>query len=124
MSFRLPLAVLAVSALPILGQNLGSVSLPASLADPTAKVTAALNKNPVTGAYLVYSEGPAVDAQGNLFFAECGGDAAAAFPNRIWKVTPSGQASIFYSADNGSNGMEFDPQGNLVVCLLDTLVKF
>jgi gluconolactonase len=118
------ISVFAFTMIQSQGQNLGTVSLPPDIASPGAKVAGALNRNPADKSFLTYSEGPAVDAGGTLYFSECGGDLKTGYPNRIWKVTPAGKASIFYSADNGSNGMEFDSHGNLVVCLKDTIASF
>jgi gluconolactonase len=87
----------------------GTVALPADLADASAQVEGVLNKNPQnTAQYLAYCEGPAVDAQGNVFFTE------HVDSHRIWKVVPQGQGSLF-ATGNASNGTEFDPQGRLVV---------
>jgi gluconolactonase len=100
--------LLACFAAPARSQTYGTVALDASLADASAQVTGVLNKN-LEGGSLGYCEGPSSDGEGSIFFTE-------GTPNRIWKVTPSGQASIFGSGDNqGSNGTEFDPQGRLIV---------
>ena len=84
------------------------VNLPASLADAGVQVVGVMNKHPETGSYLAYCEGPAVDAQGNIFFDE----QVQSF--RIWKSTAQGQGSLF-NTGNSSNGIEFDPQGKMIV---------
>lgn len=56
-----------------------------------------------------FTEGPAVDAQGNLFFSDGPND-------RIMKRTPDGVVSIFRQPCGATNGMKFDAQGRLVMC--------
>ncbi|HLP43190.1 MAG TPA: SMP-30/gluconolactonase/LRE family protein [Fibrobacteria bacterium] len=99
------------------GQNFGTVELPTSIADAGTQVVAVFNKNPSNNAYLGYGEGPAVDAQGNLFFSE------HVSSHRIWKVTPQGTGTIF-ATDNKSNGIEFDPQGRMIVAQNGALGAF
>jgi gluconolactonase len=123
---RIAVPIFSLALFPVLphAQPYGTVSLPAELADPGATVAAVLIRNPAGNRPLTFSEGPAVDSQGTLYFAECGGDMQEAYPNRIWKVTPAGEASIFYSAPTGANGMEFDTHGLLMVCLKDSIAAF
>lgn len=56
-----------------------------------------------------FTEGPAVDAQGNLFFSDGPND-------RIMKRAPDGTMSIFRQPCGAVNGMEFDTEGRLVMC--------
>ena len=95
-----PALIIGMSALPIAGQ--GTINLPATIAAAGAKV-----ESVKTG--LAYCEGPAVDTGGNLFFSE------GSSPNKIWKVTPQGTATVARQGDY-FNGNEFDPQGRLVCC--------
>lgn len=115
MSYRLlpTFAILAAAVFAAVpdsrAQALGTVSLHASLADAGVQVTGVLNKDPQSNAFLAFCEGPARDAQGNLFFTEQN-------PNRIWKVS-GGTGSVFGgNVNHTSNGTEFDPQGRLTVC--------
>ncbi len=96
---------------PLFGQ--GTVDLPESLAAPDAEV------EPVKVG-LAYSEGPAVDSMGNIYFSEN----PESMTGRIWKITPDGKDSVYFDPSNGSNGLEFDPQGRLVSCQKDMLVSF
>ncbi len=57
----------------------------------------------------VFTEGPAPDANGNVFFS----DVSA---NRIYKWSTEGQLSIFSESLSGPNGLFFDPNGNLLAC--------
>lgn len=92
--------------------------VPAAIVDPGTKVLAVLTKNPVTGQALGLCDGPAVDAEGNLFFSE---PAAG----NIYEVDAQGKASVFYSGPGGNpRGMEFDPQGRLLVCTQGSLLRF
>ena len=103
------LAVLATAS-PSGAQALGTVALNASLADAGVQVVGVMNKDPQSSQFLAFCEGPARDAQGNLFFTE-------QTPNRIWKVSTSGTGAVFGgSATYTSNGTEFDAQGRLTVC--------
>ncbi len=105
------LLLLLLCLSPLLGQ--GTVDLPESLADPSAEI------EPVKVG-LAYSEGPVVDSMGNVYFSED----PDVKTGRIWKITPDGDESVFFDSANGSNGMEFDPQGRLVSCQNDRLARF
>lgn len=56
-----------------------------------------------------FTEGPAVDAQGNVFFSDGPND-------RIMRLTPGGELSVFRQPCGRTNGMDFDPEGRLVMC--------
>jgi gluconolactonase len=88
------------------------VSLPTTLAEPGTQVV-----DVKIG--LSYSEGPAVDPQGNLFFSEDPDINAG----RIWKITPDGKESAYKDPSRGSNGLEFDNQGRLHIAMLDSLLR-
>lgn len=89
----------------------GTVELPASLADAGATIT------PVKVGIL-YSEGPAVDADGNLFFSEFTAQ------HRIWKVPLGDTARQWLASANLANGMEFDPQNRLVACSNGRILRY
>ena len=55
-----------------------------------------------------FTEGPAADAAGNVFFTDQP-------DNEIWKYR-NGKLSLFLKNAGRSNGMYFDKQGNLVTC--------
>lgn len=56
-----------------------------------------------------FTEGPACDAQGNVYFTD--------IPNqRIHKWSCDGKLSVFREDSGGANGLFFDGSGNLVVC--------
>ena len=56
-----------------------------------------------------FTEGPAVDSNGNVFFTDQPND-------RIWEYHTDGTLSIFMDHAGRSNGMYFDEDGNLVSC--------
>jgi gluconolactonase len=92
--------------------------VPASIVAAGTKIQAVLTKHPLTGQALGFCEGPAIDAEGNLFFSEPA-------TNTIFQVAPGGQATVFYTGLNDRPyGMEFDPQGNLLACTRGAIVRF
>lgn len=60
-----------------------------------------------------FTEGPACDAQGNVFFTDQPND-------RILKWSTGGKLSTFMHPCGRSNGLSFDPQGNLWACADET----
>jgi gluconolactonase len=56
-----------------------------------------------------FTEGPAPAADGAILFSDIG--------NRIYRYDPrSGKTSVFRDPSGKSNGLKFDPKGNLVAC--------
>jgi len=56
-----------------------------------------------------FTEGPAVDAAGTLYFSDCPN-------NRIYALNPEGQTSVWLEPSGRANGMNFDPSGRLIAC--------
>jgi len=56
-----------------------------------------------------FTEGPAADKQGNVFFTDQPND-------KIWKYSIDGKLSVFMEKTGRSNGMYFDKKGNLLSC--------
>lgn len=56
-----------------------------------------------------FTEGPAADKLGNVFFTDQPN-------NRIWKYSIDGILSVFLENAGRSNGMYFDESGNLITC--------
>ncbi len=54
-----------------------------------------------------FTEGPAVDKYGNVFFTDQPND-------KIWKFDTTGELSVFLENTGRSNGMYFDKRGNLI----------
>jgi gluconolactonase len=88
------------------------VSLPTSLAAAGAQVVD-------VHVGLAYSEGPAIDPAGNLFFSEN----PDVDTGQIWKITPQGAKSVYKRPSRGSNGLEFDNSGRLHICMLDSVLR-
>ena len=58
---------------------------------------------------LHFTEGPAADAAGNLFFADIPA-------NTIYEWSLANQLSVFRTNSGGANGLGFDRAGNLLAC--------
>ncbi|MBM3858399.1 MAG: SMP-30/gluconolactonase/LRE family protein [Verrucomicrobia bacterium] len=56
-----------------------------------------------------FTEGPAADAQGNVYFADIPN-------NRIHKVDTAGKLTTFLEDSQGCNGLMFDGRGRLIAC--------
>jgi len=78
---------------------------PAGLISPSAKGTVSIIQDGFN-----FTEGPAVDRHGNVFFTDQPND-------RIYKWSAStGNVSLFLEGTGRSNGMAFDKDGNLIAC--------
>jgi gluconolactonase len=64
---------------------------------------------PTAAAVVCFLEGPAVDADGNVFFSDIAG-------NRILKMDAKGIISVFRADSGRTNGNCFDAQGRLISC--------
>jgi gluconolactonase len=60
-------------------------------------------------AIVAFTEGPTVDAAGNVYFTETRGE-------RILKFTPGKGVTTFRENSNGANGLIFDEQWRLIAC--------
>jgi gluconolactonase len=56
-----------------------------------------------------FTEGPAMDKAGNVFFTDQPN-------NKIWKYDTDGNLTVFMDSAGRSNGMYFDKNGNLLSC--------
>ena len=81
--------------------DLSKLSMPANLVAPQAEATRA--------ALVCFFEGPAADAEGNIFFSDI-------TSNRILKMNSNGDVSVFRSDSGRANGNAFDAQGRLITC--------
>jgi gluconolactonase len=63
----------------------------------------------VLGDTFQFTEGPAADAQGNVYFTDIRA-------NRIHVFPIAGKMSVFRENTGGANGLYFDPAGNLLAC--------
>lgn len=56
-----------------------------------------------------FTEGPAVDKEGNIFFTDQPND-------KIWEYSIDGKLSLFMDKTGRANGLYFDNEGNLISC--------
>jgi gluconolactonase len=56
-----------------------------------------------------FTEGPAVDKAGNVFFTDQPN-------NKIWQYSTGGELSVFMDSSGRANGLDFDRNDNLVSC--------
>lgn len=56
-----------------------------------------------------FTEGPAVDKKGNIYFTDQPN-------NKIWKYDNNGLLSVFINKAGRANGTYFDSKGNLIAC--------
>ena len=56
-----------------------------------------------------FTEGPATDKQGDIYFTDQPND-------NIWKYDVNGKLSLFMHGAKRSNGMYFEKNGNLISC--------
>lgn len=56
-----------------------------------------------------FTEGPAVDKDGNVFFTDQPND-------KIWKYDTAGKLTVFLGKSGRANGLYFDQAGNLIAC--------
>ncbi|HEV3167634.1 MAG TPA: SMP-30/gluconolactonase/LRE family protein [Isosphaeraceae bacterium] len=94
-------AVLVHATMLRADDKLAQAPLPIALLAP--------DSSPTVLARVAFLEGPAVDASGTLFFSDLIG-------NRIMKMTPQGQVSLFRADSGRTNGNTFDAQGRLISC--------
>jgi gluconolactonase len=98
------------AGLLLAGAAAAQVAAPALL--PTAAGQALFAGSPapqLVAKQFAFTEGPAVDRQGNIFFTDQPND-------KIWKYGLDGKLSVFLSPAGRSNGLYFDKQGNLIAC--------
>jgi gluconolactonase len=60
-----------------------------------------------------FTEGPAADAEGNVYFTDIR-------PNRILKWSPGRGVTVFRKPADGANGLAVDASGNVLACEADT----
>ncbi|WP_343673426.1 SMP-30/gluconolactonase/LRE family protein [Chitinophaga sp.] len=60
-------------------------------------------------AKFAFSEGPAVNKKGDIYFTDQPND-------KIWKYDTKGKLTLFLDRTGRSNGLYFDQQGNIIAC--------
>ncbi len=104
MRHLLPLLVFLLGFTSLQG---GDDKVPAKIGLPEGLVPSATKIAPA--AIVCFLEGPAVDADGSVFFSDISG-------NRILKMNPKGQVSVFRADSGRTNGNSFDKEGRLLSC--------
>lgn len=75
----------------------------------TAQIIAPGVKAVLIDSNFKFTEGPATDKAGNVFFTDQPND-------NIWKYSVDGKLSLFMHGAKRSNGMYFDAKGNVISC--------
>jgi gluconolactonase len=91
-----------LTAMILLAAGLGCGAENAGIVAPGTKV------EKLCGGF-AFTEGPACDAQGNIYFSDIPN-------NRIHRWSLDGKLSTFRENSGGSNGLFFDRKGNLLAC--------
>jgi len=91
----------------IQGNAKEDVHLNIPMQDTSSNIIADGAKPKLVSDQFSFTEGPAVDKEGNIFFTDQPND-------KIWKYDTEGQLSVFLDKTGRSNGMYFDKKGNLI----------
>jgi gluconolactonase len=91
------LVVLAFGARTVLAQT-----------DSTSLIAPGATVQKVSGQF-AFTEGPAVDKQGNIYFTDQPND-------KIWRYDTDGKLSVFMDKAGRSNGLYVDRKGNILSC--------
>lgn len=83
------------------------LSSPSKYQNNKAEIIAENAKPILVSNQFKFTEGPAVDKKGNVFFTDQPND-------KIWKYSTDGQLTVFLDKTGRSNGMYFDKKGNLL----------
>ncbi|WP_460622312.1 SMP-30/gluconolactonase/LRE family protein [Hymenobacter tenuis] len=76
---------------------------------PAASVVANQAKPTLVARQFSFTEGPAADKAGNVYFTDQPN-------NKIWKYSTEGQLTVFMEQAGRANGLYFDKKGNLLAC--------
>jgi gluconolactonase len=85
------------------------IAIICSYMDSTSQILAPGAKLTLIDSSFSFTEGPATDKAGNIFFTDQPND-------NIWKYDINGKLSLFMHGAKRSNGMYFDAKGNLISC--------
>lgn len=94
---------LLVLAVPAVGQQTNS-----PLPDSLTVVTPGATLRPVS-AQFTFTEGPAVDKKGTIYFTDQPND-------KIWTYDTAGKLALFMDKTGRANGLYVDKKGNLIAC--------
>ena len=97
------------AATSLLSTRLATAQVSASNAPSGSDLFAGSPTPQLVAKQFKFTEGPAVDKQGNVFFTDQPN-------NKIWKYDLDGRLSVFLDPAGRANGLYFDQQGNLLAC--------
>src|SRR6478672_13122507 len=86
-------------------------SLPARCADSIPGIGPTGDVKKVHGGFQ-FTEGPAADREGNLFFSDVQGD-------KLYQIDAKGQLSALLEPSHHTNGLMVNAAGNVVACEMD-----
>jgi gluconolactonase len=95
----------------LFGIALAVASHLASAADPISGIGPTGEVKKVHGGFQ-FTEGPAADRQGNLFFSDVAGD-------KLYQVDAKGELSTLLDPSHHTNGLMVNAAGNIVACEMD-----
>ena len=91
-----------------MSKGIDLVAIKAASARKASIIAAGATVKKLSGVFK-FTEGPAVDAEGNVFFTDQPN-------NRIHKWSVDGKLSVFHKNPGRANGLYFDKKGNLLAC--------
>lgn len=95
------------NCMPLPDRKIQNSNMP-DQADTSGVIAAGATLQLISGQF-GFTEGPAVDAGGNIFFTDQPNDA-------IWQYKTDGALSLFLSGTGRSNGLYIDKKGNIIAC--------
>jgi gluconolactonase len=104
---KCPIRLLAIAA----SASLALVAQFALAAEPIPGIGPTGEVKKVHGNFQ-FTEGPAADREGNLYFSDVQGD-------KLYKVDSQGQLSTLLDPSNHTNGLMVNAAGNIVACEMD-----
>lgn len=111
MSYRLRSSHMLSVALSVLSLGLACHGVSVRAGDPIPDIGP---KAPAVKLHgnLQFTEGPAADGQGNLYFSDIPA-------NKIYKLGAKNELTVFLDPSNHTNGLMFNGAGRLVACEMD-----
>ena len=100
--------LLLTGGLPGCAATPSSRPVPVSPSSPSSLVAPGASVVKLADGFL-FTEGPAADAEGNIYFSDIPND-------RIHRFDLDGTLSVFLEGGGGSNGLFFDAAGQLLAC--------
>jgi len=91
------------------GVQAGVAQIPATTSGPATDLFAGSATPQLVAKQFKFTEGPAVDRAGNVFFTDQPN-------NKIWKYSTAGKLSVFLEPAGRANGLYFNQKGNLIAC--------